>query len=108
MHMFCFPAVGTDFQSQSLPLHLPLTDQGILDDMYALSPSDRLLQPLPVSPPVCTSVSIIDDDILELVNTKVFFLNLSHPDASVSFAQPSYAMVTITDDDSKDVILTPM
>ena len=94
-------SVGTDFLSQSLPLQLPVTEQGLLDDMYNLSVSERLAHPLPVSPPVCVGVSIIDDNVLELENIKSFLLNLSHSDANVTLAQPSTASVSITDDDSK-------
>lgn len=99
-------AVGIDFLSQSLPILLPLTEQGVLDAMLNLSVSERLLSPLPVSPPVCTNVSIIDDDILELVQTKTFHLNLSHADSQVLLTAPSTVTVTITDNDSEFTTLS--
>lgn len=95
--------VGTDFQTQSLPLQLPVTDQALLDAMYNLPVSERLAHPLPVSSPVCVDVSIINDNVLELENVKSFFLNLSHPDnpSPITLAPPSSVAVSIKDDDSE-------
>lgn len=95
-------AVDTDFFTQSLPLTFPPTEQSILDSMNSLSVADRMnLLPGPTSSPICNNVTIIDDDILEQVDTKSFSLSLSHPDAAVIFSSPLTARVTITDDDCK-------
>ena len=95
------PLVGVDFQSQSLPVVFPATQQQILDSMNNLTVPERLSRPTPTSPPICINVSIIDDDILEQVDTKSFHLNLSHPDTAVVFSAPLSAEVIVTDDDSK-------
>lgn len=94
-------AAGTDFLQQTVSLEIPVTEQSILDAMFSLPVPQRLNNPLPTSPPICTSFSIVDDDILELQPSKQFLLNLSHPDPAVSLIQPLTAVVTVTDDDSK-------
>ena len=82
-------------------MEFPPTSQDILDSISGLPVAQRLALPAPVSAPLCTNVSIIDDDILEQVHTKLFRLELSHPDRAVTFSAPSTAEVIITDDDSK-------
>ena len=70
--------------------------------MFRLPVADRLnFGPAPISPPICNNVTLIDDDILEQVDTKSFRLDLSHPDAVVTFTPPQTAQVVITDDDSE-------
>ncbi len=95
------PAVNVDFESQSLTIPFPATEQQILDNMNNLPVPQRLNLTAPTSPPICTNVSIIDDDILEQVTIKSFHLDLSHPDPAVTFTSPLRATVTITDDDGE-------
>ncbi len=78
-----------------------MTERSVLDAMYSLPVSQRLNHTLPISPPVCTTISIINDNVLELEQTKRFVLNLSHPDPAVFFLRPFLASVTVIDDDSK-------
>lgn len=69
--------------------------------MNSLGVTERFSLPGPISPPICNNVTLIDDNILEQVDTKSFHLSLSHPDRAVLFSPPLTAEVTITDDDCK-------
>lgn len=94
--------VGTDFHEQSLPLVFPPTEQSILDNMFSLPVADRLnFGSAAISSPICNNVTLINDDILEQVDTKSFRLDLSRPDSAVKFTPPQTAQVVITDDDCK-------
>ncbi len=101
LSMLLFFLVGVDYLPQSLSFQFPPTDVTILNNSFSLSVSERLRQPLPLSPPVCANVSIINDDILEANKFKSFFLNLSHPGPVVQLRTPHVATVIIADDDGK-------
>ena len=102
--LFFFLA-GTDFLSQSVQLVIPVTEQSVLDEMYSLPAPERLNVSLPTSPPVCASISIVDDDILELQQTREFAVSLSDPDPAIFFVEPLTAVVTVIDDDGVTVVV---
>ena len=61
--------------------------------------AEQLNAPLPVSSPQCSRVAILDDDILENVESKLLGLRLSMGGTHVRFETPSTTYITIMDDD---------
>ena len=92
-------SAGIDYDPQSVDL--PPTDQSLLNATYDLSVVDRLRQPLPVSPPICASISILDDGIVNSEDSSVLQITISHNGSMVTIIPPLIAMVTIEEGNSK-------
>ena len=57
--------------------------------------------PLPNSEPQCARISIIDDQVLEAVSSKILLLNVQENETYVRLEDPHSVIVTISDDDCK-------
>lgn len=92
-------AGGVDYPATPLFVSLPPSADELLAEAFSPQVPNRLALPLPQSPPFCANFSIINDDIVEMLQYKNFHITLTNSSPSVEVLTPTVAMVTIEDDD---------
>lgn len=92
-------AGGVDYQAMPLFVSVPPSTDELLAEAFSLQVPSRLALPLPHSAPFCANLSIINDDVTELLLYKNFHVTLTSNLASLQVQPPAVAMVTIEDDD---------